>query len=280
MTGHVLITGANSGIGLATLRRFAGAAWRVTATVRNQARAAEFAELLEVEGLEAETVIYDALDRSATDAAAAEILSRGAPDVLINNAARTVFGPVEVLDDAAIDLQLETNFVSPLRFTRAFIPHFRGRGAGAIVNISSGSGFLPQGCEGMYSASKHAVEALSEALYYELRPFGVRVAIVEPGRTAAGSDHKIVFAGGFGPDSPYWPQFSERRDLQNASIWKDNWAEDPKVVADAIFEAATSSDSRLHWPVGRDTRLAAKLRGREALDTYEARSNEALRELR
>lgn len=280
MTGNVLITGANSGIGLATLRRFAAAGWSVTATVRNEARAAEFAALLEAEGLAAGTVIYDALDRSATDAAAAEVLSRGVPDVLINNAARTVFGPVELLDDAAIDLQLETNVVSPLRFTRAFIPHFRSRGAGAIVNISSGSGFLPQGCEGMYAASKHAVEALSEALYYELRPFGVRVAIVEPGRTAAGSDHKIVFASGFGPDSPYWPQFSDRRDLQNASIWKDNWAEDPRVVADAIFEAATSSDSRLHWPVGRDTRLAARLRGREALDTYEARSNQALMELR
>jgi NAD(P)-dependent dehydrogenase (short-subunit alcohol dehydrogenase family) len=279
MTGSVLVTGANSGIGLDTLRRFAGAGWSVTATVRNPARAAELASLLQQERLEARIVVYDALDRAATDAAIAQILSAPAPDVLINNAARTVFGPIELIDDAALDLQLETNVVAPLRLTRALIPHFRARGSGAIVNISSGNGFLPQGCEGVYSASKHAIEAIGEALYYELRPFGVRVAIVEPGRTAAGSDHKIIFVGGFGPQSAYWPEFQKRLDLQNATIWKDGWAEDPKVVAGAIFEAATSSEPRLHWQVGRDTRLAAQLRGRAFLDTYEERSLQALKAL-
>ena len=279
MTGNVLITGANSGIGLDTLRRFAAAGWKVTATVRNQARALEFAALLGREGLEAETLIYDALDRTATDEAVAKILSGPMPDILINNAARTVFGPIELIDDASLDLQLETNVVAPLRLTRALIPHFRARGSGAIVNISSGNGFLPQGCEGVYSASKHALEAISEALYYEMRPFGVRVVVVEPGRTAAGSDHKIVFAGGFGPESAYWPEFSKRLERQHATIWKDDWAEDPKVVADAIFEAATSSGQRLHWQVGRDTKLAGKLRGRDLLDTYEERSLQALQAL-
>jgi len=279
MAGSVLITGGNSGIGLATLRKFAAEGWRVTATVRNAERAAEFAELQKSEGFSAGTVIYDALDRAATDAAAKEIIAGGVPDVLINNAARTVFGPVEVLDDASLDLQLETNVVAPLRLTRALLPHFRTRGSGAIISISSGNGFLPQGCEGIYSASKHAVEALGEALFYEMRPFGVRVAIVEPGRTAAGSDHKIVFAGGFGPESPYWPQFSERLDLQNATIWKDNWAEEPTVVADTIFEAATTDTPRLHWQVGRDTKLAGKLRGRDVLADYEAASQSALRAL-
>lgn len=276
MNGNVLITGASSGIGLFTLRRFAAAGWTATATVRNSERASQLEELLAEERIRATVVAFDVRDRQATDDAVSEILAGGVPDVLINNAAITVFAPIELLDDAAIDLQIETNVVAPLRLTRAFVPHFRQRGSGSIVHVASASGFVPQGCEGIYCASKHAVEALGEALYYEMRPFGVRVAIVEPGRTAADSDHKRVFAGGFGPDSPYWDGFMEEIGLLNRTLWKDDWAEDPAVVADAIFDAATATDRKLHWQVGRDTAFAATMRGRDALATYDERRIPAL----
>jgi len=279
MAKKVLITGANSGIGIASLRTFMLDGWDVTATVRSDARAAELGDLLRDEGLAAEIVLCELSDRRATDTAVATILQGGVPDVIVNNAAATVFGPVELADDASIDLQFETNLVGPLRLLRGLIPHFRVRGSGAIVNLSSAWGFTAQECVGLYAASKHAIEAVSEALYYELQPFNVRVAIVEPGRTATSAREKLLLTPGFGPGTPYWGAFAERNALLDTTIWKDGWAEDPRTVANTIFAAATTSTPALRWLVGRDTQLVARLRGRDALDTYDERSLQALREL-
>lgn len=189
------------------------------------------------------------------------------------------FGPVELSDDANIDLTFETNLVAPLRIMRSLVPHFRERGSGVIVNVSSGLGFASDVGQGLYAASKHALEAISEALFYELRPFGVRVAVVEPGLTATDIRDKSPVTPGYGPDSPYWDVISERMELLGTTIWKDGWIEAPTVVAEAIYSAATDRQTPLFVPVGRDTRLSASLRGRDSLVSYEQRSIEALREL-
>lgn len=279
MTETVLITGARSGIGLATLTRFAETGWNVIAAVRSNERALELEKQLAADGLTAQYAVFDLRDRAATDDALVKIISSGLPDVIVNNAGVGTFGPVELSDDANIDLTFETNLVAPLRIMRSLVPHFRERGSGVIVNVSSGLGFASDVGQGLYAASKHALEAISEALFYELRPFGVRVAVVEPGLTATDIRDKSPVTPGYGPDSPYWDVISERMELLGTTIWKDGWIEAPTIVAEAIYSVATDRQTPLFVPVGRDTRLSASLRGRDSLDSYERRSIDALREL-
>ncbi len=279
MAGNVLITGARSGIGLATLKRFAEAGWNVIAAVRSNERALELEKQVAADGLTAQYAVFDLQDRAATDDALAKIVSAGLPDVIVNNAGVGTFGPIELSDDASIDLTFETNLVAPLRIMRSLVPHFRERGSGVIVNVSSGLGFASDVGQGLYAASKHALEAISEALFYELRPFGVRVAVVEPGLTATDIREKSPVTPGYGPDSPYWNVISERAELLGSTLYKDGWIGDPVMVANAIYDAATDPQTPLFVPVGRDTRLSASLRGRDSLDTYERRSIDALREL-
>ncbi|WP_081964033.1 SDR family NAD(P)-dependent oxidoreductase [Hoeflea sp. BAL378] len=279
MAGKVLITGARSGIGLATLRRFATAGWTVTAAVRSKERATELEKHLAAEGLTARYAVFDLQDRAATDEALAKVISSGVPDVIVNNAAVGTFGPIELSDDASIDLTFETNLVAPLRIMRSLVPYFRERGNGVIVNVSSGLGFASDVGQGLYSASKHALEAVSEALFYELRPFNVRVAVVEPGLTATDIRDKSPVTPGYGPDSPYWAVISERAEFLGSTLYRDGWIGDAATVADTIYDAATDPRTPLFVPVGRDTRLSASLRGRDALGTYEQRSIAALRDL-
>jgi NAD(P)-dependent dehydrogenase (short-subunit alcohol dehydrogenase family) len=279
MAGNVLITGARSGIELATLKRFAETGWNVIAAVRSNERALELEKQLAADGLTAQYAVFDLRDRAATDDALVKIISSGLPDVIVNNAGVGTFGPVELSDDASIDLTFETNLVAPLRIMRSLVPHFRERGSGVIVNVSSGLGFASDVGQGLYAASKHALEAISEALFYELRPFGVRVAVVEPGLTATDIRDKSPVTPGYGPDSPYWDVISQRMELLGTTIWKDGWIEAPTAVAEAIYSAATDPQTPLFLPVGRDTRLSASLRGRDSLDSYERRSIDALREL-
>lgn len=278
MTQTALITGASSGIGLSTLRRFAQSGWAVTAAVRSEARAEELGAVLVAEGLTARFVSFDLRDRDAMDAATAQVMAQGIPDLIVNNAGIGTFGPVELADDYSIDLALETNVVAPLRLIRAFLPHFRSRGSGVVINVSSALGFAADVGQGVYSATKHALEALSEALYYEMRPFNVRIAVVEPGLTATGIREKTTVTPGYGPNSPYWDVISGRIGHLSSTIWKDGWAEDPDVVAEAIYRAATEAATPLFVPVGRDTKLSAKVRGRDTLDSYEARANAAMSE--
>lgn len=279
MAGTVLITGARSGIGLATLKRFAEAGWNVTAAVRSKERASELEKQLAADGLTAQYAVFDLRDRAATDDAMAKVATSGVPDIVVNNAGVGTFGPVELSDDASIDLTFETNLVAPLRIMRSLVPHFRERRSGVIVNVSSGLGFASDVGQGLYAASKHALEAISEALFYELRPFGVRVAVIEPGLTATDIREKSPVTPGYGPDSPYWNVISQRIESLGGTIYKDGWIGDPLTVANAIYDAATDPRTPLFVPVGRDTRLSASLRGRDSLDTYEQRSIEALREL-
>ena len=278
MAGKVLITGARSGIGLATLKRFAEAGWHVTAAVRSSDGARELEKQLAANGITAQYAVFDLRNRAATDDALATVVSSGLPDVIVNNAGVGTFGPIELSDDASIDLTFETNIVAPLRIMRSLIPHFRERGSGVIVNVSSGLGFASDVGQGLYAASKHALEAISEALYYELRPFGVRVVVVEPGLTATDIREKSPVTPGYGPDSPYWDVISQRVAFLGTTIWKDGWIEAPTVVAEAIYGAATNPQTALFVPVGRDTKLSASLRGRDGLQTYEKRSIETLRE--
>lgn len=278
MSRKVFITGAGAGVGLAALRHFAAAGWDVTAAVRSDARAAEMRDLLGAELIQARLAIFDLADRVATDAVLETVIADGVPDVLVNNASVGAFGPTELYPDEQVDLALETNFVAPFRIIRALLPHFRARGNGVIVNVSSGAGFSAGPAHGIYSATKHALEGLSEALSAEVRPFGIRVAVIEPGAVATGFNDKIVPTPGYQPGTPYFDAIASYWERLGATVWK-NGILDPETVAAAIYDAATDEGTPLFVPVGVDAKLSASLRGRDDLATYSLRLDQALNEM-
>jgi NAD(P)-dependent dehydrogenase (short-subunit alcohol dehydrogenase family) len=179
----VLVTGANSGIGLVTALELAGAGYDVVGTVRSPAKA----EIVQVaaadKGVTVRTVTLDVDDAASCERGVAEVgeLTGGGPWALVNNAGFAQSGAVEDVDDTQVRAQLETNVVAPVRLARLVLPAMRAAGGGRIVNVSSVAGRLSTPLMGWYCASKHALEAVTDALRVEVEPDGVRVVLVEPG---------------------------------------------------------------------------------------------------
>lgn len=177
---NVLVTGASSGIGRATSLELAERGHRVFAAAR---RAPELEELARGSDL-IEAVSLDVTDGPSVQAAASridELTSDHGIDALVNAAGYALGGPVETLSSAAVQHQFQTNVFGLLDVTRVFLPRMRARRSGRIINVSSVVGRVAFPGMGVYSATKFALEALSDALRMELAPFGVAVVLIEPG---------------------------------------------------------------------------------------------------
>lgn len=175
----ILITGASSGIGRATALRLADDGHTVFAAARRLDR------LKELAGETAGTVIPVELDVRDADSVrrAVKAVAAVAPDgldVLVNNAGYACIGPAETLATDAVRAQFETNVIGLFDVTRAFLPQMRARRGGRIVNVSSLLGEITLPGSGIYGGTKHAVEALSDALRMELKQFGINVVVVQP----------------------------------------------------------------------------------------------------
>lgn len=181
----ILITGASSGFGRLGAEHYARLGAKVFATMRNVPRpeAEELRELAASDSLDISVIEIDVTSDEQVEAGVAEALAanNGKLDVLINNAGISFGGPVEVQDMAATDLIFETNVYGCHRMARAALPSMRAHGDGMIFNVSSQLGRLVIPGFGLYSASKFALEAMSEQLAYELVPHGVDVTIIQPG---------------------------------------------------------------------------------------------------
>jgi NAD(P)-dependent dehydrogenase (short-subunit alcohol dehydrogenase family) len=180
MSKTILITGASSGIGRATALHFQARGWNVVATMRTPSAAGELSTLDGV--LVTRLDVLD--DESIASARDAAIERFGGVDVLVNNAGYGAYGPLEAFSMERIRRQFDTNVIGLLAVTKAFLPHFRERRSGVVINISSIGGQMTFPLGSLYHGTKFAVEGLSEALHYELEAFGVRVKIVEPGMIA------------------------------------------------------------------------------------------------
>ncbi len=177
----VLITGASRGFGAAAARECAARGSLVAATMRDPDRDGEAVR----EGFEdrIETFPLEVTDAASIEAAVEAVRERfGHIDVLVNNAGYGLYGPLEDLGEDECRRQLDTNLLGPWRLQQAVLPVMREQGWGKVVNVSSLSGQVPRALRGMYAASKHAVEAMSEALADEVAPFGVQVTILQPGQ--------------------------------------------------------------------------------------------------
>ncbi len=152
--------------------------------------------------------------------------------------------------------------------TRTVLPHMRSEGSGTIVNVGSLAGKVTAPFGGIYSASKHAVEALSDALYFEAHPFGIRVVLIEPGGFETEMQNNVRPARRFTEGSAYLE--TERR-FSEASVKLPGGGgrADPKIVADAIVEAAKSEEPARRYLVGQDAELIAGLAKRMSDEEFE-----------
>lgn len=243
----VLVTGVSSGIGRATALKFAERGCRVYGTVRNLAKAQSLPGVTLIE--------MDVRDETSIQHGIQTIIAQETRiDVLVNSAGVTLLGATEETSISEAQTLFDTNLFGLLRTVKAVLPHMREQRSGRIVNVSSVLGFLPAPYMALYSASKHAVEGLSETLDHEVRQFGIRVALVEPSFTKTNLDLNAP------QTASSIPAYEEERGVVSQAIQKNvQKAPTPDAVAATIVRAALEGWKMRHTPKG-EASLLAKLR--------------------
>lgn len=208
----VLITGASSGIGKAIGNALTNQGYKVYGTSRN-AKAETYNEIIlptdNCDGFLRMIQLDVRSEESARKAVDIVLKEEGRIDILINNAGIGIAGSVEDTTVEESYKQFDTNFFGVLRMCRTVIPVMRSNKKGLIINISSVAGLIAIPFQSMYSSSKYAVEALTEALRIEVKPFGINVSMVEPGDTKTGFTEKRLYAAGANKDSAYSAKFEK-----------------------------------------------------------------------
>jgi NAD(P)-dependent dehydrogenase (short-subunit alcohol dehydrogenase family) len=243
----VLITGCSSGIGRATAQRLAREGWKVYATARAPESIADLAQ----QGCE--TLALDVTDESSMrDAVRTVAEADGAVGVLINNAGYSQSGAVETVPLEAVRRQFETNVFGLIGMCQLVLPGMREQHWGRIFNISSMGGRLTFPGGGVYHATKYAVEALSDALRFEVRGFGVKVILIEPGlittefaQTAAASVASVGDGGPYGKFNSSVAEITESAYHGPLSRLGGG----PEAVADTIAAALRASRPKPRYPV-------------------------------
>ncbi len=248
----VLITGASSGIGLATASTFIERGWRIAATMRNPADGVELAKHRQVRVLQ-----LDVTDSSSVERAVAETLEHfGRIDSVVNNAGYGLFGPFETASDEQIQRQFATNVDGVFAVTRAVLPAMRRQGSGTIINVASLGGLIATPFFSLYNATKFAIVGFTESLSYELAPLGIRAKFIAPGGVAtdfAGRSLTRTFADG---DPAYGNSLSKAMAALNAR--RTNYSS-PEFIAEIIFEAATDGADQVMYLAGQDAEQAYSL---------------------
>jgi NAD(P)-dependent dehydrogenase (short-subunit alcohol dehydrogenase family) len=243
----VVVTGVSSGIGRFAAAKFADRDCQVFGTVRDLTKATPLPGV--------ELVGMDVRDDASVQRGIQSIVAQtGRIDVLVNNAGVNLIGAVEETAIAEAASLFDTNVFGILRTTQAVLPHMRAQGSGRIVNVSSVLGFLPAPYMGLYSASKHAVEGLSETLDHEVRQFGIRVTLVEPAYTKTKLEANSPQAG-----SKIAGYDRERNLIARSLAGSVNGAPEPDAVASTIVDAALGTWRMRRTPAGQAS-LLSKLR--------------------
>lgn len=244
---RILVTGASTGVGKATAERLVQEGASVIATVRT----ATDGEPLRAAGCE--VALLDVTDH----AAGAALVERVGPlDALINNAAYSYRSTFEHGDDDEIRKMFDVNFFGACALARAALPAMRERRKGVIANLSSVSGRVAVALNGYYPATKFALEAVSESLAYEVRPFNIRVVVIEPGgiNTAFIPNMHLEPRTYDDPASPYKALVDRLRPAGPAGS-------DPSVVAETIVRALTApAPGKFRWPATPDAEQGLHLR--------------------
>ncbi|MDH4148635.1 MAG: SDR family oxidoreductase [Acidimicrobiia bacterium] len=238
-----LITGSNSGIGRGTALELARRGWEVYGSMRDLSRGDKLAEMAGQAGVTVHPVQLDITDDASVRAAVAEVTEKaGRIDVLVNNAG---IGGNAVTEECPIELYqqvMDANLYGAIRCIQAVLPQMRERREGAIVNISSIVGRVAHVAQSPYYVSKWALEAMSEGLAQEVAPFGLRVAIVEPGVTKSAIFAKNIDAPN--QTGAYDDHYRRMFQFYKAGIPQATPAEE---VGRTVFEAVTTDQPKLRW---------------------------------
>ncbi|WP_104163574.1 SDR family oxidoreductase [Cryobacterium sp. N22] len=233
----IFITGASSGMGKATAKLFAEKGWQVIAASRSIGNDLELAALENIE-----TVTMDVTDPRQIRTVVADVLSRFDVDVLFNNAGAVLFGPVEEYTDEQLDHQLATNLLGPIRVSQAFLPHFRERRGGTIINTTSLTAMLPAPFMSVYSAAKAGLERWSFGVNLELNEFNIRVKTIVPGIVAT----NLMGAGTVVQSDAYAAHlgqvFAAFGDPATAELFST-----AEGTAAVVFGAATDGSTRVRY---------------------------------
>jgi NAD(P)-dependent dehydrogenase (short-subunit alcohol dehydrogenase family) len=249
----VLITGCSTGIGRATAERLAG-----EFTVYATARKVETLRDLEARGCRA--LPLDVTDEESMAAAVAQVETEaGSVGALVNNAGYSQSGALETLSMESVRRQFETNVFGLLRLSQLVLPGMRVAGGGRIVNISSMGGKLTFPGGGVYHATKHAVEALSDALRFEVQGFGVKVVVIEPGLIKTEFANTAVASVGEVDESGPYAKFNEVVRKGTADVYEGPLGKlggGPATVAEAIHKSLTAKRPRARYTVTPSAKLA------------------------
>jgi NAD(P)-dependent dehydrogenase (short-subunit alcohol dehydrogenase family) len=250
----VLITGCSSGIGRATAERLAGSGWTVYATARRPESIAD----LEATGCR--TLACDVTDEDSMAAAVKAVEdAEGAVGVLVNNAGYSQSGAIESVPLDKARAQFETNVFGLIRMCQLALPGMRRQGWGKIVNVSSMGGKLVFPGGGLYHGTKYAVEAISDALRFEVAGFGVDVIVIEPGLIVTGFGEAAAGSLDEEVDGSDYGDFNAAVAKETAGVYEGplkRLGGGPEVVANAIEKAISKRRPRTRYPVTPSARLA------------------------
>ncbi|MEH1130668.1 oxidoreductase [Micromonospora sp. CPCC 206061] len=243
-----LVTGASAGIGKAVALGLVKAGYEVIGTGRRTSHLTHRPGMTFLD--------LDVTSDESVTAAVAQVIDRyGRIDLLVNNAGVASAGAAEESSVAQVQALFDINVFGVIRMTNAVLPHMRAQRRGRIVNISSVVGFIPAPFMAPYAASKHAIEGYSESIDHEVREYGVRVLLVEPGWTNTGIESNSVRA-----DSPM-EIYAKQRAIANKLIVEAVKAgDDPAAVAQAVVAAATDTKPKLRYPAGSRAGMVSTMR--------------------
>ncbi|PWJ58659.1 NADP-dependent 3-hydroxy acid dehydrogenase YdfG [Dyadobacter jejuensis] len=256
MKKTILITGASSGIGKASVKKFQAEGWNVIATMRSPENETELNELEDV--LIAKLDVQD--QQSIDKAVQAGLAQFGRIDVVLNNAGYGLLGTFESVAKDSIQRQYDVNVFGLFDVTRTVLPYFRKQKSGMFINISSVGGKITFPLTSLYHSTKFAVEGFSESVHYELAPLGIKVKIVEPGSVTTDF-------GGRSLDFQHDTNLDEYNDFVGPVMESFQALMDPaksspsELVAEVIYGAATDGSDQLRYRAGADAEQMLSARG-------------------
>ena len=238
MSKVVLVTGASSGIGKSIATYLTNKGYIVYGTSRSPKNLENFSFKL---------IALDVLKTDTIEAAIHKIIkNEGKLDVLINNAGMGITGPIEDTPTEEMRAVFNTNFFGAIDVMKSVLPYMRKQNSGTIINVTSIAGYMGLPFRGLYSASKGALELVTEATNMEVKQFGINIVNVAPGdfatNIAAGRYHTPVFE-----DSAYREKYQANLDLMDAHV---NGGMNPEEMAKAIYKIINTKDPKIHYKVG------------------------------
>lgn len=253
----VLITGASSGFGNLTAKKFQKAGYQVIATMRSPEKETELNKLDNTD-----VVKLDVIDpENIKEAVNSTIEKYGRIDVLVNNAGYGAFGYFEEASEAEIQNQVDVNFTGVMRMTQAVIPHMRKQKSGYIINVTSLAGSIGMPFGTLYNATKFAVEGFTQALQFELSTYGIKAMTVAPGGFKTNFMHAVMInKGNAKPELDHnRGKMEEKLNQMMSEPPKPFNFGDPQDVADLIYKCATSDSMPTTNYIGKDARMTAKM---------------------